>query len=97
MAWFVGWILIFFSTSDSLQNSFYERRIKEYKESYGNELAVLKNNLSKARGEGPQQLQQPLCPTCREPLSYIQQYQYWYCYKCQKYTCPRTKTGETAP
>ncbi|MEM2099078.1 MAG: PRC-barrel domain-containing protein [Candidatus Bathyarchaeia archaeon] len=28
---------------------------------------------------------QPLCPTCRGPLSYIQQYQRWYCYKCQKY------------
>jgi len=28
---------------------------------------------------------QPVCPTCRGPLSYIQQYQRWYCYKCQKY------------
>ena len=33
----------------------------------------------------PQQAQQPTCPTCRGPLSYIQQYQRWYCYKCQKY------------
>lgn len=32
-----------------------------------------------------QQVQQPFCPTCRGPLSYIQQYQRWYCYKCQKY------------
>jgi sporulation protein YlmC with PRC-barrel domain len=28
---------------------------------------------------------QQICPTCRGPLSYIQQYQRWYCYKCQKY------------
>jgi len=28
---------------------------------------------------------QPTCPTCSGPLSYIQQYQRWYCYKCQKY------------
>ena len=28
---------------------------------------------------------QPTCPTCKGPLSYIQQYQRWYCYKCQKY------------
>jgi sporulation protein YlmC with PRC-barrel domain len=28
---------------------------------------------------------QPTCPTCKRPLSYIQQYQRWYCYKCQKY------------
>ncbi|MGF3522613.1 MAG: PRC-barrel domain-containing protein [Candidatus Bathyarchaeia archaeon] len=29
--------------------------------------------------------QQPVCPTCRNPLSYIQQYQRWYCYTCKKY------------
>jgi sporulation protein YlmC with PRC-barrel domain len=28
---------------------------------------------------------QQICPTCKGPLSYIQQYQRWYCYKCQKY------------
>ena len=35
----------------------------------------------------PQQVQsqQPVCPTCKGPLSYIQQYQRWYCYKEQKY------------
>ena len=27
----------------------------------------------------------PVCPTCQGPLSFIQQYQRWYCYKCQKY------------
>jgi len=27
----------------------------------------------------------PVCPTCKGPLSYIQQYQRWYCYNCQKY------------
>jgi sporulation protein YlmC with PRC-barrel domain len=26
-----------------------------------------------------------LCPTCKDPLSYVQQYQRWYCYKCRKY------------
>jgi len=26
------------------------------------------------------------CPTCGGPLTYVQQYQRWYCYKCQKYT-----------
>jgi sporulation protein YlmC with PRC-barrel domain len=31
------------------------------------------------------QTQPSLCPTCKGPLSYIQQYQRWYCYKCQKY------------
>lgn len=27
----------------------------------------------------------PVCPTCGNPLTYIQQYQRWYCYKEQKY------------
>lgn len=31
------------------------------------------------------QTQQPVCQTCRNPLSYIQQYQRWYCYHCKKY------------
>jgi len=29
--------------------------------------------------------EQRVCPTCKGPLSFIQQYQRWYCYKCQKY------------
>lgn len=28
---------------------------------------------------------QPICPTCGGPLTYIQQYKRWYCYKDQKY------------
>jgi sporulation protein YlmC with PRC-barrel domain len=31
------------------------------------------------------QSSQPTCSTCGGPLSYIQQYQRWYCYKCKKY------------
>jgi sporulation protein YlmC with PRC-barrel domain len=33
----------------------------------------------------PQQEAQQICPTCKGPLSYIKEYQRWYCYKCQKY------------
>jgi sporulation protein YlmC with PRC-barrel domain len=29
--------------------------------------------------------QTPICPTCGAPLTYIQQYQRWYCYKDKKY------------
>jgi len=29
--------------------------------------------------------EQPLCPVCGKPLTYIQQYQRWYCYNCQRY------------
>jgi sporulation protein YlmC with PRC-barrel domain len=38
-------------------------------------------------GGQPQQAQtqQPICPTCGGPLTYIQQYQRWYCYKDKKY------------
>jgi len=38
-----------------------------------------------AQPQQPQQPQQSVCSTCKGPLSYIQQYQRWYCYKCQKY------------
>lgn len=27
----------------------------------------------------------PTCPTCKGPLTWIPQYQRWYCYKCRKY------------
>jgi sporulation protein YlmC with PRC-barrel domain len=33
----------------------------------------------------PQQSQTPICPTCGGPLTYIAQYQRWYCYKDKKY------------
>jgi len=36
--------------------------------------------------EQPQaQQSQPLCPTCNKPLTFIQQYQRWYCYNEKKY------------
>jgi tetratricopeptide (TPR) repeat protein len=76
IVWLVGVGVASYGSSESVRNFLYERYIKEYKESYENELAIFQKNLSEA---------QPLCPTCRGPLSYIQQYQRWYCYKCQKY------------
>jgi sporulation protein YlmC with PRC-barrel domain len=32
-----------------------------------------------------QQTTQPLCPTCNQPLTWIPQYQRWYCYNDKKY------------
>jgi sporulation protein YlmC with PRC-barrel domain len=52
---------------------------------------ILKPSSAQPQVLGPQpvvqapQSQQPVCPTCKGPLSYVQQYQRWYCYKCQKY------------
>jgi hypothetical protein len=31
------------------------------------------------------QTTQPLCPTCGKPLTWIPQYQRWYCYNDKKY------------
>ncbi len=39
----------------------------------------------KPQSTQPQQAQTPVCPTCGGPLTYIQQYQRWYCYKDKKY------------
>ncbi len=36
-------------------------------------------------GQTQQQTTQPLCPTCGRPLTWIPQYQRWYCYNDQKY------------
>jgi sporulation protein YlmC with PRC-barrel domain len=38
----------------------------------------------------PEQPQEPpqtpqVCPTCKGRLTYVPQYQRWYCYKCKKY------------
>jgi sporulation protein YlmC with PRC-barrel domain len=35
--------------------------------------------------EQQQQPQAPVCPTCGGPLTFIAQYQRWYCYKDKKY------------
>jgi len=32
-----------------------------------------------------QQAEQPICPTCHKPLTWIPQYQRWYCYNDKKY------------
>jgi len=33
----------------------------------------------------PTTVAQPLCPTCGQPLTFIQEYNKWYCYNCNKY------------
>jgi sporulation protein YlmC with PRC-barrel domain len=33
----------------------------------------------------PAQPAQPTCPTCGRPLTYIKEYQRWYCYNDKKY------------
>lgn len=38
-----------------------------------------------AGAQETQPAQAPLCPTCNRPLTWISQYQRWYCYKCKKY------------
>jgi hypothetical protein len=33
----------------------------------------------------PQEVAQKACPRCGQPLTWIDQYQRWYCYNCQQY------------
>ena len=56
------------------------------------DFVILKSSSSQTQSFGtqqtmqqPQQTQTPTCPTCGGPLTYIQQYQRWYCYKDKKY------------
>jgi sporulation protein YlmC with PRC-barrel domain len=38
-----------------------------------------------AQPAAQQQSTQPMCPTCGRPLTWIPQYQRWYCYNDKKY------------
>jgi len=50
------------------------------------DFVLLKPNAAQpVQAAQPAQSSQPTCSTCGGPLSYIQQYQRWYCYKCKKY------------
>ena len=54
------------------------------------DFVILKpSNMTQPTGAQPAMQQpqgtQPICPTCGGPLTYIQQYQRWYCYKDKKY------------
>ena len=52
------------------------------------DFVILKSQAGQAKFAGAQaaeQTQQEVCPTCKGPLTYIPQYQRWYCYKCKKY------------
>jgi sporulation protein YlmC with PRC-barrel domain len=40
---------------------------------------------SAAQPAAQQQSTQPMCPTCGRPLTWIPQYQRWYCYNDKKY------------
>jgi sporulation protein YlmC with PRC-barrel domain len=40
---------------------------------------------AQAMPQQQQQTTQPLCPTCNRPLTWIPQYQRWYCYNDKKY------------
>ena len=42
-------------------------------------------NFAQSLPPPPPDFTPPSCPICGGPLSYIQQYQRWYCYKDQKY------------
>jgi sporulation protein YlmC with PRC-barrel domain len=41
--------------------------------------------VSQTVAQQPQQAQSQICPTCGGPLTYIPQYQRWYCYRDKKY------------
>ena len=47
--------------------------------------AKVSKSAKSAASTQPAKSSQATCPSCKGQLSYIQQYQRWYCYKCQKY------------
>jgi hypothetical protein len=57
----------------------------------GNVINVILKAVSRAKAElasappPPPPSPEATCPTCGGPLTYIEKYQRWYCYKCKKY------------
>lgn len=47
--------------------------------------AVVMQPVQAAQPAQQTQQAQPNCPTCGRPLTYVQQYQRWYCYNEKKY------------
>jgi DNA-directed RNA polymerase subunit RPC12/RpoP len=58
---------------------------KECARAQGIEVARAKPQVGTPIAVASQQQGAPVCPTCGGPLTYVQQYQRWYCYKDQKY------------
>jgi sporulation protein YlmC with PRC-barrel domain len=48
-------------------------------------ISAAQPTMQPAQAAQPVQQTKPLCPTCNQPLTYIQQYQRWYCYNEKKY------------
>jgi len=56
----------------------------------GNVVNLILKAVSRAKAElasapPPPPPPEAACPTCDGPLTYIEKYQRWYCYKCKKY------------
>jgi hypothetical protein len=46
----------------------------------------LRSEINEITGATPHgRFQNPTCLSCERPLTYVPQYQRWYCYNCQKY------------
>jgi KaiC/GvpD/RAD55 family RecA-like ATPase len=50
-----------------------------------------------ANGWGQQQVGTRLCSKCQSPLSYIEQYNQWYCYNCSTYEGVSTTDADVQP
>ncbi len=65
-------------------------------EDLGGRLRSMSTGMPQAQVPAPAQPVQYPCPKCGQSLSFIQQYQKWYCYNCQKYS-DELKTQESSP
>ncbi len=50
-----------------------------------NRISTCSATTAQTMAQPAQQSTQPLCPTCGKPLTWIPQYQRWYCYNDKKY------------
>jgi hypothetical protein len=81
---FLGWIIsvlfvFVFATLGGYFCGYFERR------PYGMPAIFNMPRMSRAPPPPPPMPAAQLCPTCGKPLTYIQQYDRWYCTNCKKY------------
>lgn len=81
---FLGWIIsvlfvFIFATLGGYLCGYLERR------PYGMPTIFNIPRMSRAPPPPPPMATAQLCPTCGKPLTYVQQYDRWYCANCKKY------------
>ena len=87
LVWETGFYVIWIASIIALGAAFWRRKHQaQYQPTAGNVTQTVTINTPPAQASQiPQTSAQQLCPTCGQPLTYVDQYQRWYCQNEKKY------------